>query len=245
MGQRLAQLVYAVVAVLALLFPVSAHAACNSERGAFLEEWKAHRRYDLLFDEYHGVLVQTLTSGSYWSNPQELAKMLAEQPPADIPPAEVAFVQCLVRERLTELGGKPAAPTRQQGMSSFASGSRDDDAESTAAAPSRQANCELKMGEVNSGALSTDSVTMTNTCTSKVVFVYCITSANGGGSFSCDRSKFGTNSIGASGTGYLSISGASLPFDAHWFACVADEANQNPFPSRPRWDGANIHAVCT
>lgn len=239
---RFAQFVAAILAALAFIFPASAQAACNSERLAFAEEWKTGELAQLPADQGLEILDRVMTKAPEWASAADLAR-IADEMTSGAPPAATAYMKCRIRERIAELGGVGKVQSGAPGMSSFASGSGEEDP-GTQAATSGPANCELRMGDVHSGALSTDSATLHNTCTSKVVFVYCITSANGGGSFSCDRGKFGTDSIAAGGTGYLSIAGASQPFEAHWFACVADEGNKNPFPSRPSWDGTNIHAIC-
>lgn len=159
-----------------------------------------------------------------------------------------AYALCLADHRLAQLdNGAPPRGANGRGPSAFASGGPPGDSGSPASnapAASRRADCDLDLGDESTGVLSTESASLRNKCSVPVGYAYCITSANGGGSFSCAEQKFGSGWISAGGTDGISLALASQPAEVHWGFCLAKPGDDHPIASSPRWDGTHVQVTC-
>lgn len=161
-----------------------------------------------------------------------------------------ALVVCLVDHRLAQLDGTapPAGGGPGAGgpaMSAFASGgSSDGGSDDAGSAEGERPSCKLDMGDASTGVLSTESARLTNHCPVAVGYAYCVTSENGGGSFSCDRQRFGSGWISAGGSDGISMALASSPFEVHWGYCLARPGDDHPIASSPYWNGKQVNVIC-
>jgi uncharacterized protein YcfL len=95
----------------------------------------------------------------------------------------------------------------------------------------------------STGAISTESASVRNSCNTRVGYVYCVDSSNGGGAFSCRDHKFGTDFVGPGSSKGISIMGANTPFRVYWYDCQAERgSNLIPTPQNARFAGGRITA---
>ena len=95
------------------------------------------------------------------------------------------------------------------------------------------------------GGISTDSTSFINHCNHRVSYVYCVTSQNGGGHFSCTKPNFGAGDVRANGEDAVSVMGADPQFRVHWVECT-DRADPNGYvlTTKPRFTNGQIFASC-
>lgn len=228
------------LAALALLpVPAQAQTSCEAAKSAARQEWLDRGGPDgeSGFEASMTELTGMIRADADWNNAAELRKGQAKGP--GISPAIDAYLQCVVGARADELEGKAGAPSPGSQSSSTAT------AEATQPGSGyTPAGCELVQGSSSTGALSTESSSLTNKCPVRVGYVYCITGRNDGGQFSCTGQKFGSGWISAGGTDYISVAGTSAPFQVHWGYCLATPANERPLAVHAHWNGKDIDFDC-
>lgn len=95
----------------------------------------------------------------------------------------------------------------------------------------------------STGALSTESTSIRNSCSTRVGYAYCVDSSNGGGAFSCRSQKFGVDFVGPGSSQAISIMGANTPFRVYWYECQSERGSKViPTPQGARFTGSGVTA---
>lgn len=111
---------------------------------------------------------------------------------------------------------------------------------------SERSQCLRLSGEAFRGTLSTESTSFINDCNYRIAFTYCVTSANGGGAFSCRDTKFGSDSVAPRGKQGISImSSGDGSLKIHWLEChKPSDPNGYAYAKATSFDGQKLHGEC-
>lgn len=177
---------------------------------------------------------------------------MASQPPAQAGNLEdYSFVvdACVAKVWVAKLdggsatGGKAEARTKPTPIQPASPGKAAQMPANGQGALQPQQKC-LSLGTARTGAISTESSSLRNSCKVAVGYTFCVDSPNGGGVFSCKGQKFGAGSVKPGGSDGISIMGADQPFTVHWYECQAGPKRSYPIAVYGKFVGGRVEAEC-